>query len=190
MFFKKKKKVHFINQSPSDPQAHFWQVYSNGGDPLTETAAPPPDDAFRERVLDFIRGNPVTEPSPREYYPYIRPLGDSVNPDLFRNVNGRDRPELFIMSPAYDGPAYYPGQIKAIQDTMISIIGRDLVVQEPYLYKPLSEDLPSEAAQITNNAKGFALFQYDPDSDGRGLKGWRLFYERNYIMRNAGIGGT
>ena len=52
-------------------------------------------------------------------------------------------------------------------------------------YQALNYNLPSDYAQAGKNARGFHLFQYDPDSDGKGQRAWRYFAEATYKIKNV-----
>lgn len=49
------------------------------------------------------------------------------------------------------------------------------VVVVPYM--PLNTGDEVQRNQLSKNRLGYALFQYDPNSDGNGQKAWRLFLE-------------
>ncbi len=74
----------------------------------------------------------------------------------------------------------YPNKIKAIRQTLADLIpGINVVI---YGYPGWDEGVPEEDAQRETNERGFALFQYDPDSDGNGNAGYRLYYEQTYVQ--------
>jgi hypothetical protein len=82
--------------------AHFWETYSNRvrWDPINkdENSDDPPDyPVFVERILMFIRGEEVTNPTPNFDKPYIRPETPYINPDLFNADN--DETKLLISTP-------------------------------------------------------------------------------------------
>jgi len=47
-------------------------------------------------------------------------------------------------------------------------------------YQALNYNVPSDRAQVGKGARGHHLFQYDPDSDGKGQRAWRYFAEDRY----------
>lgn len=66
-----------------------------------------------------------------------------------------------------------PKLISAIRNA-VGVTGLPIAT---YNYIALDYKNPADEALINNCQRGFALFQYDPDSNGRGRRGWRLFYE-------------
>ncbi|KAK5731517.1 hypothetical protein LTR17_011315 [Elasticomyces elasticus] len=131
---------------------------------------------------------------------YLTPVGPPIDPNLFNrpmtrgyNKNQPITPEnypgddtrIYVMTPAVDNakksytPPKYPNRVKLITDTIKNIVegtsGRVPVVV--YNYIRLDYSSAADAAQINKNERGMALFQYDPNADGKGLPKWRLFYE-------------
>lgn len=144
----------------------------------------------------FLRGQSVTNPLPNGYKDYIAPTGPGINADLFNN-KATDQTTVFIFTPVKAGTAKADinnanslkykeryGADGEVRNTIAAIFGdsRPRVTIVPYM--PLNTDDPVQAAQFGTDARGNVLFQYDPDSDGKGKKAWRLFIEARIFYKN------
>ncbi|KAK8144366.1 hypothetical protein G3M48_005894 [Beauveria asiatica] len=163
--------------------AHFWQTYSNGPYRLTGEHDSLNDPVFTQRVLDHISGTrvrrPVLPPPLRRWFEsrlsftYVQPVGPSVDRTLFTDGNTL----VWIMTPVYvttkpsDNIWLYPNRIGEIIDRIIQHLGHipmfDVI--------PYSTPQPGKIYQLSD---GMALFQYDPNSDGVGTRGYRALFER------------
>ncbi|KAI1365631.1 hypothetical protein F5Y08DRAFT_338389 [Xylaria arbuscula] len=63
--------------------SHLWESYSNGRDAEGDNPDTPDDKAFSQRVLSFLKGEPVEEPVGNGYKDYIAPAGPGIDADLF-----------------------------------------------------------------------------------------------------------
>ncbi|OAA35361.1 hypothetical protein BBO_08782 [Beauveria brongniartii RCEF 3172] len=163
--------------------AHFWQTYSNG--PYRETGEHDSinDPVFTQRVLDHISGTPVIWPAlppplrrwfeSRLSFTYAQPVGPSVDRTLFTDGNTI----VWIMAPVYVGtnPSHniflYPKRNREIMKRIAEHLGhRPKFTAIPY-------STPQEG-RIYQPSDGMALFQYDPNSDGVGTRGYRALFER------------
>jgi len=173
--------------------AHFWETYSNRvrSDPINgdENSDKPPDHpVFVERILMFIRGEEVTNPTSNFNKPYIRPKTPYINPDLFNADN--DETKLFISTPIPMGeqlsrrsPLRYPRRVRKIAEAFAQRIGRTPEVNV-IPYQALNYDVPEDKRLVGKTARGFHLFQYDPKSDGNNQRAWRYFAEAVYKVKN------
>ncbi|KAM3513887.1 hypothetical protein MY11210_002515 [Beauveria gryllotalpidicola] len=163
--------------------AHFWQTYSNGPFRLTGEHDAINDPVFTQRVLDHISGTPVHWPvlppplrrwfESRLSFTYVQPVGPSVDRTLFTQGNTI----VWIMSPVYvttrpsDNIWLYPNRIREIMKRISEHLG----------HRPMFQAVPYSTPQpgkIDQTSDGMALFQYDPNSDGFGIKGYRILFER------------
>lgn len=170
-------------------KTHLWESYSNGKDGNGENPDTPDDPAFNERVLMFLKGQEVTDPSPNGYKDYVAPTGPGIDPNLY-NIKATDQTRVYIFTPCKLGittPAEscikYKnryGRNGELVKTIADIFGvrRPTVIVVPYV--PLNLNDPREDAMLGTNNRGAVLFQYDPDSDGNGKKAWRLFLEKRF----------
>ncbi|KAF2734822.1 hypothetical protein EJ04DRAFT_512249 [Polyplosphaeria fusca] len=166
--------------------AHFWESYSHGKPNLDTPATEP---AFVDRVLKFIKGEEVKNAAPSTYKPYITPTGPAPNPDWFNGDN--DETQLFISTPIADGQKLenpnaklkYPTRVTAMESEFRRRIGKKpKAVRIPYMRLDYSK--PAEKALENRSNRGMHLFQYDPDSDGKGKRSWRIFMEARYTVKN------
>lgn len=155
------------------------------------------DLVYKQRVLDFITGTPVPFPLapigrpawPLDSYLYVPPIGDSIDPNLF-NKGKEDETQVFIMTPIKfdtdqaDQDLLYDTHVKEIQKAI-----NDHLDFEPkvtvYGYKRLNYNDPADHRLIHRTRRGFALFQYDPNSDKKGGKAWRVFLEGNFYRKST-----
>ncbi|OAA61964.1 hypothetical protein SPI_04823 [Niveomyces insectorum RCEF 264] len=153
---------------------HLWESYSNGkytsGDNAGENKVEANDPAFNQRVLMFLRGEPVTNPLPNGYRDYIAPTGPGIDASLFGNQRS-DQTQIFVFTPLLPGTntlkyqARYGNGGEAVS-TVANILGvRPRAIIVPY--RPLNTGEAAEAAVLGTNALGTVLFQYDPNSDGQ-----------------------
>ncbi|KAL5313152.1 hypothetical protein ACEPPN_018885 [Leptodophora sp. 'Broadleaf-Isolate-01'] len=179
---------------------HLWESYSNGKEDYLDkktgkwgkrNPTGPGDPAFNQRVLMFLRGQTVTNPLPNGYKDYQKPKGPGIDASLF-NDGRSDSTTLYIYTPLWD-PYHLKyeeryGSTCEVVQTITDILGgeRPHVVVTPYM--PLDTDDPVQEAQLGENGRGAALFQYDPSSDGKGRKQWRIFMEtRGFITGNVRV---
>lgn len=178
----------------------MWESYSNGKEDYLDkktgkwgkrNPTGPGDPAFNQRVLMFLRGQTVTNPLPNGYKDYQKPKGPGIDASLF-NDGRSDSTTLYIYTPLWD-PYHLKyeeryGSTCEVVQTITDILGgeRPHVVVTPYM--PLDTDDPVQEAQLGENGRGAALFQYDPSSDGKGRKQWRIFMEtRGFITGNVRV---
>jgi hypothetical protein len=172
--------------------AHFWESYSHRGandeHPKDEYAT---DPLFVERILYFIRGDPVGAKPVPGYKPYIQPTTDGgpLNPDLFNDND--DETMLFISAPVAQGERAESKRAKLKYPTRVDAMAKEFkrkIGREPQVfivpYKRLDYNDPAEKAMRDISNRGMHLFQYDPSSDGNGKRSWRLFNEARYKVHN------
>jgi hypothetical protein len=176
-------------------QTHLWESFSNGKDAAGDNLVAAGDPAFNQRVLMFLQGQTVTNPLPNGYKDYIAPTGPGINVNLFNQAT--DQTAVFIFTPVWPKTAKaamnnanslkYKDRYGAngeVKNTIAGIFGngRPRITMVPYL--PLDTSDPVQGAQLGSDARGVALFQYDPNSDGKGKKAWRLFMEDRIFYKN------
>lgn len=128
----------------------------------------------------------MINPAPSTYKPYIPPTGPGIDASLFNEDT--DETKLFIMTPVADGQAAgstkikYATRIPAIETAVRRHIGRR-PENIRYNYQRLDYNDPDDQGIINRSHRGMALFQYDPNSDGRGQRAWRLFLENSFYTR-------
>lgn len=175
------------------PQAHFWQTYSNGPHQFNGEHDSRNNAVFHQRVLDHISGDKVNNPAaplpPTENqnfwnipnnqpsYPYVEPVG----PKLDKGLYPRDTTRCFIMTPLdpFEPPKrnvlMYPNRMKETIKRISDVLG----------YKPTIYGIPYTPRKATDpnhvDYMGKALFQYDPNSNKRGTKAYRIFFEKRFI---------
>ncbi|KAM3508694.1 hypothetical protein MY10362_001058 [Beauveria mimosiformis] len=165
--------------------AHFWQTYSNGPYRLTGEHDSINDPVFTQRVLDHISGTPVIWPAlppplrswfeSRLSFTYAQPFGPSVDRTLFTDGNTLVwiLTPVAVMTEPSDCIWLYPNRIGEIITRIIQHLG----------HIPLFDVIPYATPQegkIDLPSDGMALFQYDPNSDGVGTRGYRAFFERRF----------
>ncbi|KAF2962857.1 hypothetical protein GQX73_g10709 [Xylaria multiplex] len=149
-------------------QTHLWQSYSNGKYGEIEDVDTRGDPAFNQRVLMFLKGERVTNPVSNGYRGYVAPTGPGINANLY-NRRPTDRTTVYIFTPCKPG---------------VMVVGIDsTVLVRPYV--PVNVSNPIEEAELGTNNRGAVLFQYDPNSDGKGKKAWRLFQEKEFDYREV-----
>ncbi|KAL2827566.1 hypothetical protein BDW59DRAFT_160209 [Aspergillus cavernicola] len=164
--------------------AHFWEVYSHSRQTTTNPASGS-YRAFRQRIIDAFKGVLVVDPVvPRNGKPYRIPVGDPINPDLFNEDN--DGTHIIIMTPnplGSVGPARNDERYHARHEVMVEEL-RNHVGGDPrvdtYRYSAYNYAIPREEALANTERRGMCLFQYDTDSDGQGMRAWRLLYEQQF----------
>ncbi|OJJ03001.1 hypothetical protein ASPVEDRAFT_712611 [Aspergillus versicolor CBS 583.65] len=177
--------------------AHFWETYSHGdsdwvpslGTPTAANGYPPgPDNtdhvasysAFEERIIDALSEQEPAGPTMqrgRKPKDYIMPEGPPIQANLFNRPD--DGTMLFVMSPrksSRDNRFRYSNRVPLIMDAITDILGRR-PVEYMFPYLPLNMRVRRDRELAGQNKRGHALFQYDPDADGAGTRGWRLIYE-------------
>jgi hypothetical protein len=179
----------FAGISANSLQAHFWEIYSHGrrgtdGLSTSTNARDTHYQAFRQRVIDAFRGQPVTAPVTNGK-PYVPPFGDAIDPSLF-NQEG-DGTRIIVMTPNFlgsrPGTARYGQQRYSarnqimINDIIDHIGGENQPRVDVFIYSALNYRNAQQYAMRHNTRRGMCVFQYDPDSDGNGQRAWRLFYE-------------
>ncbi|USP74609.1 uncharacterized protein yc1106_01883 [Curvularia clavata] len=178
--------------------SHLWEAYSNGGDDSNSNRA------FDERVVDFIKGRTVTNPaaSPimqnepwrledpkkkNDFKVYIPPSTPGIDPNVFKSERG-SQVSLYIMAPTIreatsnDFPLRYPNHVASIKNAIKEQLGGKKPSTYEYKYVTLDPDnVPADEKKMYETTRGTALFQYDPDSDGRGKRAWRLWLEDTFF---------
>ncbi|KAF7557984.1 hypothetical protein G7Z17_g222 [Cylindrodendrum hubeiense] len=152
--------------------------------------------AFEDRVLSFLKGETVPTPRTKNSKgAYLRPRGPGITPDLF------DNPQIWLVVPMAvdiagtktvtikgkntivtgEGKGEKFTYEKRVMERIAPLIMERLGVDEMSIvgYARLRENIPSHA-KLLQEERGRVLFQYDPDSDGNGQKGWRVFIESLY----------
>ncbi|KAK3896435.1 hypothetical protein C8A05DRAFT_20589 [Staphylotrichum tortipilum] len=175
---------------------HFWESYSNGKDAEGDNLVNGGDPAFNQRVLMFLRGQAVTNPLPNGYpRPYRPPQGPGIDKTLF-NDKSTFETNIYVFTPTtikediqkpenLKYPARY-GTNGEVHTTICDILGPDIFPRftvVPYL--PLNMSDPVEEAQLGTDERGSVLFQYDPDSDGKGQRRWRVLLENTFKVKNV-----
>jgi hypothetical protein len=154
--------------------------------------------------VEFIKGREVTNPaaSPitqnepwrlddpekkNDFKVYIQLTGPGVDPDVFESESGQ-RVALHIMAPtsrdatSNDFPLRYPKHVASIIDAFKIQLGGKRPAIYTSEYVTLDPDnVPADERKMYETTRGTALFQYDPDSDGRGKRAWRLWFEYRFI---------
>lgn len=186
-------------------QAHFWEEYSHGTveydeDTIDEEQIQAQQDdlpAFRERILDFIRGVTPSDPATNshdyeadEENPdapgelvggYLDPAGVSPTQSLY-NQPGDDT-QAFIMTPTRDNEATGSGALYGSRnEELVQLLEQRFNARvTTYSYRALDYngiDFTGPDGDIAGtDERGNALFQFDPDSDKQGGRAWRLFLE-------------
>lgn len=71
----------------------------------------------------------------------------------------------------------YDKRVRRLQRALRSYLGRRAdIITVPYFR--INTDLET----ANTDQRGMALFQYDPDADGKGKRQWRLFYENRVYV--------
>lgn len=149
--------------------SHHWQTLA------FSPPVPKPDGYpavnFNQEVRNLITGQGT-----------IRAQGPTLASVAQYFTEADDNPRAFIMTPRRwnansAGNPQYPKKVPIMQSAISQVIPGISNV-DVYDYVPLNDGNPAEAAELGSNARGSALFQYDPSWDGQGHKGTRLFFER------------
>ncbi|BCS29892.1 uncharacterized protein APUU_80195A [Aspergillus puulaauensis] len=183
--------------------AHFWETFSHAdSDWVPGAPIPAPDQfgtehmvsyrQFQQRILRALRtaeppANPVTARG-RNPKGYIAPEGPPIDPKLFNDPE--DGTELHIMTPyvSTEEPIEttteleYANRIEEVKAEIADILGIR-PMEHVWPYRKLRWSYPDEYALVDKTCRGFALFQYDPDADGDGNRGWRIMYESKEIRK-------
>lgn len=119
------------------------------------------------------------------YKIYIQPTGPGIDGTKFPSARGQNT-LLFIMAPTVRGATSnfaglrYPNHV----DSMKTAVNDQLTKRPGYKevkYVTLDPDnVPGDEDKMFNSLRGTALFQYDPNSDGKGRRAWRLWLEGEY----------
>jgi hypothetical protein len=145
----------------------LWESYPNGWPNNDE----PNDPAFNQHVLQFLQGY---------CNPYVPPNTPGINADLFNNGRS-DKATFYIFTSVLYGTAKtlsnlkYPnrygagGEVLATITTILGAQPEEVVV--PYI--SLNTDDQAQSITLGPTSRGFVLFQYDPDSNGKGQAAWR-----------------
>ncbi|PYI07873.1 hypothetical protein BO78DRAFT_406142 [Aspergillus sclerotiicarbonarius CBS 121057] len=126
---------------------------------------------FPRRVLNFIAGR-----QPQQG------VGPAFNPALFNRPE--DDTRVYIMHPRkgvkkHTAPLY---PVKFAQ--LKSLFNEDLLPGVPiaaWIYIPVTDKEGHPDPIADQLWRRHAIFQYDPNADGPGSRGWRLFYEDHYF---------
>jgi hypothetical protein len=153
--------------------------------------------------VNFIKGREVTNPaaSPimqnepsrldnpekkNDFKVHIQPTGPGIDPDVFKSERGQ-RVALHIMAPtsrdatSNDLPLRYPKHVASITDAIEAQLGGKETAISTYKHVTLDPDnVPADDKKMYETTRGTALFQYDPDSDGRRKRAWRLWFEKDF----------
>ncbi len=137
----------------------------------------------------------MANPLPNGYADYVAPTGPGIDVNLFNQDT--DQTEVFIFTPVKKetdkGNMNNPDSLKykerygtpdsEVRNTIADMFGdkRPRMTTVPYM--PLNTRNQAEAARLGTDARGVVLFQYDPNSDGKGKKAWRLFIEDRIIYK-------
>ena len=112
--------------------------------------------------------------------------------DGTRSLQRGQRTTLYIMaltsrdatSSAF--PLRYPNHVAMISDAIKDQLGgKKPSFVPPYKYVTLDPDnVPADEKKMYETMRGTALFQYNPDSDGKGKRAWRLWFEDQFTSVN------
>lgn len=150
------------------------------------------DPAFDQRVLKFLKGETVTNPSLNGWHDYIAPNGPGIDVNLFNNKR-TDETTIYVFTPCILGIAKasencmkYPNRYEKNSEVHKAIgsifrVRNPTYMLFPYVL-PISE---AEANKLGEDSRGAVLFQYDPNSDGKGKKAWRLFMEATFKYKEV-----
>ncbi|KAM0453025.1 hypothetical protein ACHAPV_009267 [Trichoderma viride] len=172
---------------------HLWETYSNGkilvkdedgNDVWTHGKDTLDDPAFDDRVLKFLKGVEVTNPAMNERSGYIQPVGPGITADYYENR--LDNTIAYIFTPIPDDETagsqnlLYENRVtKLIVPTLTGILNvrKPKVIVVPY--ERVSFD---EEDELDTTQQGKVLFQFDPNSDNKGRRAWRLFMKNRYQL--------
>ncbi|KAL1981339.1 hypothetical protein VTN96DRAFT_2780 [Rasamsonia emersonii] len=125
---------------------------------------------FKQRVLNFFSGGGQVGQGP------------AMNPDLF---TANDDTRVYVMTPRsargnyqnYQNSNYY-GKVPRLLNTIRTALGNQDVPIAVWNYIPLECEIDGETNdELFESERGVALFQFDPDAFGSGVRGWRILYE-------------
>jgi hypothetical protein len=192
--------------------AHFWETYSNGdpnvdspptaGDFVdrvlkfirgTKVTVPAPRYDASLSCIPIIHHLYTELTYEYSKKAYITPDGPSPDPNLFNGPN--DETKLFISTPIKDlkdpvsqaphltdRDIKYPLRVSAIQTEFRRLLGKTPETFRVW-YIRLNYNIPEEKALENKSNRGMHLFQYDPNSDNKGTRAWRLFNELRYYVK-------
>lgn len=152
-------------------------VWTHGKDTLD-------DPAFDDRVLKFLKGVEVTNPAMNERSGYFQPVGPGITADYYENR--LDNTIAYSFTPIPDDETagsqnlLYENRVtKLIVPTLTGILNvrKPKVIVVPY--ERVSFD---EEDELDTTQRGKVLFQFDPNSDNKGRRAWRLFMENRYQL--------
>ncbi|KAK3896742.1 hypothetical protein C8A05DRAFT_39712 [Staphylotrichum tortipilum] len=148
------------------------------------------------RARMFLRGQRVANSLPNNYRAAYRdPEGPGIDRTLF-NDKGRHETPVFVFTPVLRKTDFLPtdkarikkpeslkyraryGTNGEVHNSIRDILGPDVnpgFTVVPYF--PINRGNPVEIAELYQNARGSVLFQYDPNSDGKGKRRWRVLLE-------------
>ena len=83
-------------------------------------------------------------------------------------------------------PLRHPNHVAMTSDVIKDQLGgKKPSFVPPYKYVTLDPDnVPADEKKMYETIRGTALFQYDPDSDGKGKRAWRLWFEDQFTSVN------
>jgi len=142
------------------------------------------DNQFAPDILNFFTGvgshgtGPVINAD--DFTPKDNTRAYIMTPRLFH-----DNTNIFDANPQ---ASQYAAKIDTLRTTLRTVLGQNLPIAL-WNYIPL-DCRESVAPELGTDERGEALFQFDPNSDGRGTPGWRLFYERLLFQNTDPVPGA
>jgi hypothetical protein len=80
-----------------------------------------------------------------------------------------------------DFPLRYPNHVASITNAFEDQLEGKKPATSTYKCVTLDPDnVPADKKKMYETTRGTALFQHDPDSDGRGKTAWRLWFEHQF----------
>lgn len=112
---------------------------------------------------------------------YIQPVGGGITADLYSD--SRDYTQVYIFTPVKDGEIsgsknllYNNRVTQLIVPTLMDILSiRPKIIATSYARVPDEYDYLLDTSE-----RGKVLFQYDPNSDNKGKRAWRLWMEGTF----------
>ncbi|KAK5127398.1 hypothetical protein LTR85_006737 [Meristemomyces frigidus] len=187
--------------------AHFWEVYTTGvgtddlpkydvlwkervldaiqGQMVVNPTNVKPSSGEPNGMKPWYNNRKPTIPD------YITPDGQGLDPRLFNRAS--DQPIAYIMTPLKwihrdearaNGRRTtmlnirYPRKINQLRSMLEELLPGLKSRIQVFGYAALDYSRADEAAQVDTNERGMTLFQYDPKSDGKSQKAFRLFYQQ------------
>lgn len=126
--------------------------------------------------------NPVVLPGGKVYEP---PVGSSIDLNLFNQPDNSTQILLYIPNQLRSRLAereiqrYEKRSVQMI-DTLRERVGGDPVVKT-FIYNALYYGDEADVDMAGTTRRGMVLFQYDPNSNKRRKRAWRLLYEDGSI---------